>query len=561
MPSRLKGSACERTQRQVRNKLLSLCPLVAFLAASPTAHAQIQVPPPAAASASASTPAIVGITAVQVEGNTLLSQQVLDALTAPAIGPNKSLGDLRDAAARVQAAYGEAGYGGVIAFVPEQNVAEGRVLIRVLEGKIANVRVKGNQHFSEQNVRAALPRLREGSTPFVRAIDRDIQLSNENPAKEVRVTLGPGARPGEIDADVTVQDMNPLQLLLAANNTGSAATGRARLAVGLRHSNLTDNDDVATVQYQTSPQHPSRVQITTLGYHFPVSSLGGSVDVFYVHSNVDNGITATPIGALSFVGKGNLLSTRFNYGLERRDELDQRVSFGIDYKDFQNDCSLGSFGAAACGAVGVSVRALPLSLGYSAQREAGDGAAWGVSTSIAVNAGGSAATTFDAARTGATRHYVIGRLAAFGEFPLDAAISLGLKLDAQYTPHALIAGERFGLGGLSSVRGYEERELTGDWGLGVRADLKFAAFDTGADSSLRLRPLVFVDAGQVGNRKEGTCRPPAASSCTVASVGVGLRATFGNQVAATFDVGRALRDAITTARGDARVHVSLTVAY
>lgn len=537
----------------------------ALLCVHEAAWAQVDAGRPPAASPAVTAPtggtARINVTSVQVEGNTLLPQQTLDALVAGAVGEGRTLSDLNAVAQRVQAAYRDAGYGGVVAFVPEQDASSGRVVIRVVEGKLAAVRIKGNVHFPEQNVRAALPSVREGQTPYVPAIDRDIQLSNENPAKEVRVTLAPGALPGQIDAEVSVSDARPLQLLAGFSNTGNHETGMGRLTVGVRHANFTGRDDVITALYQTSPEHPGRVRVGTLGYHLPVYEHGASLDVFYAHSNVANGTSSTPLGPLSFTGRGDLVSLRGNLNLERRSPVDQRVSLGIDWKDFDNECSVGTFGSVACGSAAVSVRAVPLSIGYTAQQQEGE-RAWGGSLGLAVNAGGSSASTFDAARPGARRHYVIGRLSAFTEFALDAGWGVSARFDAQYSPHALISAERFGVGGISSVRGYMERELTGDSGAVVRADLLMPSFDTRPTPDVRVRPIAFLDVGHVTSHKGLACRGLATTSCTAAGVGVGLRINFGTVVTASLDVARALRDGATnTERGDTRAHVSLTLVY
>ena len=122
-------------------KRMFIFPLAACLLwASPlTALAQ------ASAAGTPAGPAAITVNAVRVEGNTLLSQNVLDAHTASLRGSGKTLADINAAAARLQAAYRDAGFGGVVAFVPEQDASSGTVVIRVVEGKLANVRVKGHQ--------------------------------------------------------------------------------------------------------------------------------------------------------------------------------------------------------------------------------------------------------------------------------------------------------------------------------------------------------------------------------------------------------------------------------
>ena len=68
------------------------------------------------------------------EGHNLIA-----ALPQPA--DPKFLADLNQVAARLQSAYRDAGYGGVVVYLPEQDLSGGNVLFRVVEGKIASVNV------------------------------------------------------------------------------------------------------------------------------------------------------------------------------------------------------------------------------------------------------------------------------------------------------------------------------------------------------------------------------------------------------------------------------------
>lgn len=500
------------------------------------------------------------VNSVRVEGNTLLPRQTLDELVAGLPGPQRHLSDLRDAAARIQKAYRNAGYGGVVAFVPEQAASSGDFVIRVVEGKLAQVRVKGNRHFDAANIRAGLPNLREGSTPVVRAIDRDIQLSNENPAKALKVTLTAGGKPGEIDADIEVQDRQPVQYQLGYNNTGNHATGRHRVSVGIQNSNLTGRDDVLNVQYQTSPGHFDQVKVLGLGYRLPVYSRASSVDVFYAHSDVSNAITQTLAGPLAFTGKGDVLGVRGNLHFDRIGQYDHRLGLGVDWRDYENDCSylnLGVLGSAACGPAAVSTTVVPLILSYTGQ-EQGTRGAWGVNASLFANVGGSSQATFEAARPGADRHFVKTRLAAFGNVPLPAGFAVQGNLEAQYTPQALISGEQFGIGGADSVRGYAERELAGDFGHAIRLELLGPALDR---EGLRLRPHLFVDQGRIARHKQAPCGGGIDTSCSISSVGLGVRLNFGKNATASLEWGRAGKDAVLTDSGDVRAHVSVQLAF
>lgn len=512
----------------------------------------------------AAQPQTVSVSAVRVEGNTLLPESVLRALTAGVAGTEQSLAGLNALAARIQHAYRDAGYGGVVAYIPpqeqeqERERAQGQVLVRVVEGKVARIRVTGNGHFDTANVRAGLPHLREGATPQVAAIDGDIQLTNHNPAKRVNVSLGAGSKPGDIDAEVRVRDSSPLQLLAGYNNTGTSNTGRHRLSAGITHANLFGRDHVGTLQYQSSPGHPDRVRIFSAGYRVPLYARAASIDAFVAHSTVSNGTTATTAGPLTFTGRGTIAGLRANRHLRRLGEYDHYFTFGVDWRDYDDDCAIGDFGAAGCGSAAADVTTLPLLVSYTGQKQ-GERLAWGVNAALMANAGGSGESRFEQARPGAKRHYLIARFAGFFETPAAAGFALNARLDLQYSPHRLIAAEKHGVGGAGSVRGYAERETAGDSGLSVRLEALAGAFES--DMGARLRPYLFVDHGRAWNRGDMPCRELAATSCRLTGAGFGARLAVKKSASANLDVGRALERGTGTAAGEVRAHASLQLVF
>ncbi|MEN9904008.1 MAG: hypothetical protein RLZZ555_573 [Pseudomonadota bacterium] len=532
---------------------------ILLLAVANAAQAQaLQIAAPSVQSTRS--PSTFQVDELRVEGNTLLSASAVEAALAGSTGPGRSLADLNQAASRLQRAYREAGYGGVLAFVPPQTLDGGAALIRVVEGRLASVRISGHRHFSGDNIRAGLPGLRSGATPYLPEVDRDIQLSNENPAKQLKVTLMAGARAGEIDAEVLVQDRKPLRYTLGLDDTGNARTGRYRLTAALEHANLSDRDDILGAQFQTSPGHSDQVKLLGLGYRLPIYTGSASVDLFYAHSDVSSGAIATLAGPLVFSGRGQVLSSRINLHLERSGGLDQRLGIGLDWRAYDNDCAfldLGELGPAACGPAAVSSKAMPLALSYTVQAQSAQ-LAWGGNASLFANLGGSSRATFEAARPGASRNFIKTRLSGFGAVQLPNGFALKGDLETQFSPHALLSGEQFGIGGASSVRGYQERELTGDYGHLLRLELQGPAFSA---AGMLLRPHLFIDQGRVGRRKGAACGADAADSCRISSAGAGLRISVSDRLTARLEWGRARDDGLQTASGDHRAHALVQFAF
>jgi hemolysin activation/secretion protein len=497
----------------------------------------------------------------EVQGNTLLDAAALAAALKPYTG-RVGLPQLRDAAAAVQELYRAAGYGAVVAFLPEQALEGGSVRIRVVEGKLLRVDVADNKVFSTANVRASLPALQEGRTPEVRRIDAQIQMANENPAKGLQVLLQPGAQPGEVLAKVTVVEQPVLRFTGRLDNTGGRSIGRWRAAVGLMHANLWGRDHVGALELQTAPENAEAVTVLSGSYRVPFYGAALAWDVYGAYSDVDAGTVGTAAGDLAFSGKGSIVGTRLMRYLPRWGNVDQRLLFGAEMREYDNECTIAGLPRGACGSAGASVSVQPLSLAYTAQASGGAGEPrWGLSLAVHSNAaaGGKHGepSDFEAVRPGAKPRYTLLRGSGQWALPVAEMGQFVARVGWQMASEPLVPGELFGIGGAQSVRGFEERELSGDRGLALSLEwlspngaARFAWLQGG-----ELRALVFADAGTVANEGDASCLA-GRSDCRMGGAGIGLRAGRAAWQL-RLDVARAFSTASTTVKGDVRAHAAL----
>ena len=496
-----------------------------------------------------------------VTGNTLLPPERIEAALARFKG-ERTLAELQNAALAVQALYRDAGYGGVVAYLPPQSGAPGRATIAVLEGRVSHVYITGNRQFSEANIRRAVPSLREGETPRVRRIDSQIQLANENPARQISLALEPGTQQGEVEARVTVSELPASRWSLALDNTGNESTGRLRASLGYQNSAMFDLDHQLSVQAQFAPDKLDAVAIVSAGYRIPMPESGMTFDLFGAYSDVDGGTATTVAGPLQFSGQGKVIGFRLTRPLERVGRIGQRVSFGIDRRLYLNDCSIVGLPPGACGTAGASVAVHPLSVDYQWQSdgERSFGFSVGYSHNLYIGGHHSNRADFETVRPGADVHYDTVRFGAFAALPLRASWQLVTRASGQWTDDALVPGEQFGLAGASAVRGYEEREVTGDSGGFLSVEMLtpnlFASRD---DPTTTLRLLGFADAGKVFNRLDTPCRL-GQSRCSLAAIGLGARLGY-RSLQLKLDLAHALKNANTTGRGDTRLHFQAIYAF
>ena len=520
---------------------------------------------PCAAQAGQTTPApepTVAVDSFLVTGNTLLDMTRIQAVLVPFRG-KRTLEELRRAADAVQRVYAEAGYGGVVAFLPPQQGGEaGVVLIRVVEGKVAAVKVLDARFHSPENIRNSLPDLQPGATPRLRRMDIQIELANENPSKHVQVLLRPGQQPGEVAADLTVLDRDPTSYSLSLDDTGNRRTGRMRVGGGWQHANVWGIDDVASLQYQTSLTKPGKVAVLSAFYRHPVPGWLMVFDGYLAFSDVDGGSEGSQAGNLRINGRGNLAGIRATWLLPRWAEVDQRVSLALDRREYLNRCDVQGLPGVNCGAAGQDVAVTPLSVDYALRGSTP--LAWTLTLTALGNLklGGSntSAADFDLQRPGAKQGYSSLRVASTAQYDL-ADWQLRARFSMQWTKQALVAGEQFGLGGAVSVRGYEERELVGDKGAAGTLELgspELLTRTTGDQPSLRA--FAFVDGGSVANNLGTSCAATVKTRCSLASAGVGL--SFERQrLQARLAAAVALKEGRLTQRHDTRAHFSANLSF
>jgi hemolysin activation/secretion protein len=301
------------------------------------------------------------IRAFRVEGNQLIDAARIAAVVQPYTGPAQSFDSLRRAVEAVEALYAAADFGAVRVLLPEQDVTEGTVRLKIIEAKLGRISVEGNRHYSTENIRASVPALVEGETPQLEKAGASLALANESFAKQTRLTLHKGDSPGSVDAQIKVADDSPWRFAASLDNTGNADTGRHRLGLVYQHANLFDRDHAFSAQVITSTERPSDVTILGLGYKIPLYRLGDSIEMAYGNSSVNSGSISTAAGNYGISGKGEFASLRYNLGLPRWQGNEQKLVIATEWKYFESQVTQ----VGGTGSLIPNLSSAPASLGYN----------------------------------------------------------------------------------------------------------------------------------------------------------------------------------------------------
>jgi len=491
-----------------------------------------------------------------VEGENPLGEDETQELLRPFMGPQEGLGGLETAVNALQERLQEKGLTWHRVTLPAQTLEDGIVRLKIVEFRVGEIEVSGNKYFTDANIRASVPALQPDISPPAGLLSRQLLLANEHTAKEVELKIRASEEPEKVDAVLEVADRRPWTVFAGLNNTGTDETGNLRATLGFQHSNLFDRDHSLTATFTTSPEDFSAVQQYGGFYRVPFYNFSSVLSAFAVRSDIDSGTVA---GSFDVTGRGDFYGLGYRQLFTPRGAYTHSAEIGVQDRYFDNEVFFVAAAGGRSSDLGVDVRSRPLSLAYGGTYRFKQGTT-GFDASFVHNIPGGSKNDDDAyalARYQASADWWAMRLAAVLDYSLPKGWLARARFDGQYADQALIAGEQFGIGGERSVRGFDERIVSGDAGFSASLE----AWTPPLKYDIRL--LVFGDLGVVENQDP---LPGEIRSVTLSSTGVGLRWYWKDQLSLQADFGYILqgidKDLVDgAASGDTKLHFSLVYRY
>lgn len=452
---------------------------------------------------------------LQVDGNTVLDNGLIEKTLYPFLGKNKSVDDVEKARQTLEATYKDKGYPTVLVEIPEQDVLEGLVRLNVVEGSVERLKVTGSRYFYLGKITEKVPALAAGKVPYMPAVQEQISaLGKESPDRQVTPVFRAGSTPGKTEIELKVKDELPLHGSVEINGRNSEYTSRSRVIGSIRYDNLWQSFHSASLQYQVSPENPDEVDVWSGTYVLPTGWRDSRLALYGIgiSSNTQLGTT---VGGLSVVGAGSIYGARLMLPLATFENYSHSVSLGFDYKDFSQGVKTK----------GQDSQNTPIAY---AGFQAGYDGNWRYDESVtslssalhfSVRGLGNDAQEFANKRVGAKADYLFltSELKRLQQLPYD--LRLAARLGGQISSSPLISNEQFSAGGAQSVRGYNQTQQLGDDGVNVSFELQSPVIPTW-DFAQNFRFHTFIDYAYLHIQKP---LAPNPASYELAGAGVGLR--------------------------------------
>ena len=458
------------------------------------------------------------LNSIKFEGYTAFTEEELMNLICEKIGEQVTVADVIGMANMVTDFYQQRGYISTIAYLPPQKVQDGNIHIMIMEGKYGDIKITGNKWSKDRYLKNAYltdKYIEEGKLLNVRDIQESLREINATGYMKGQVALTDNEESAEFtNLELNIADRFPIDFDFRWDDMGTTSTGLNRAIFFAGMYNVTGHGDqlystttlaknsIAQCVFYSVPIAKTKEAKLNLGYTYSGSEVGGELDFLDIESKSHN----------FFASVSRRLVKTDNYKLYG--------DIGVDIRNTKTEFGL-------IPELNYKYRSRNIKANLTNIKDDFYGKTFvNLGTGVGIPGMGGTDNFFGASKhdksvpnNNAVR--VFANAARLQALPLR---STGiLQVGGQWANRALLPSEKMSVGGMTSVRGYEESAFMSDYGMTASAEVRFPVpflrmmlpeklhF---VDDSIRLAG--FYDLGWYGNVKSGD------GSDMVMSVGGGV---------------------------------------
>ncbi|MBL0915028.1 MAG: ShlB/FhaC/HecB family hemolysin secretion/activation protein [Sphingopyxis sp.] len=475
--------------------------------------------------------------------------------------------DIRDRAATILRSKG---YLAAVRVPPQTIDADGIVRLDILSARMTRIEVRGDAGANEGLLQRYLSRLDDQPVFNIVDAERYLLLARDIPGMDARLTLRPGAVPGEVVGEVTVV-RTPVMFDANIQNFGSKDVGRWGGVARVRFTGLTGMGDLTTASFYSTPDFDEQ-NVLQLAHEFRVGGEGLRFGASYTYA-----WTRPDITGFNIRSNTQIVSLFASYPLVLTQARRFSVGGGLDIID--QDIGLGGaplnrdrirvFNLRA-DASWVDPASIAGKGGYSPSEPR-----WSIATSLEARQGVNFLGASDDCGPGGATCFLPGavpltrieakpdaflvRAQAQIEWRPHKLFTLAVSPRGQWASDPLVAYEEFSGGNFTVGRGFDPGTIIGDSGVGVSSELRYGSFVPANTKAFALQPFAFFDAAWVWNKDTAF---NGLNPQKLYSAGGGLRIAYGDLARLDLTVAAPLnRAGFLPQKPDPRFLVSFTTQF
>ncbi|TAL24162.1 MAG: ShlB/FhaC/HecB family hemolysin secretion/activation protein [Aquabacterium sp.] len=462
----------------------------------------------------------VEVTRFEITGNRVIDTATLQAQIAGEGGRSMSLEEIEAVATRLTRYYRARGYFVARVYVPQQEIKDGAVALRAVEGNYGRFILKNESLVRDSTVQAMLDDVKHHDIVSLDTMERAMLIINDTPgSRVVRADVRPGEVVGTSDFVVETAADPRYDGYLMADNHGSRYTGKARASFNWNWNSPTRRGDRLSVSGLASGN--SDLLNGRIGYSLPLAPSGWRGEAAVSQTTYELGDVFRSLDAQ---GRARSIELGVTYPIRRIQA--QTLEAGLSYahrrlRDDVRSTETVTKKTSQALTASLNLRDERTLFGYDGVTQAGLGLTTGY-----LGIRSADARLLDEADGGPNTNGRFSRLnlmlSRYLLLPRSFSLTATLKHQSALFNKNLDGSERMPLGGISGVLAYPSGELSGSSGTLLRLEL---ARPLPAWRGLQHQWSVFSDLASARTLKTDPYR-------TLRDVGVGWAASHSSGLVA-----------------------------
>ena len=451
---------------------------------------------------------------VSFEGARAVSAQSLEESWRDFAGKAVSLPDLTTIARRAETIYARRGYPFVAIVLNPQQVADGAVVYRVVEGRISELSILGADPSARRQASVAFAPLVDRAPLKGAEVEAAYERARAIPGLTVVGALHRGATAGGMDLLVQTK-REPWYVYADVNNLYPDALGPWGVLLGADHRGGSRFGDQASAQIYESLDG-GRQTIARLSYQRGIDERGTTVVASVLGAWASPGREVAPLDLATNVFDGRIAaSTPLVSRIQQ--SLNATASFEIDNQQTR------VFGQTTLSDDKLRILSLALSGAWRFPREAVAGGTVELRQGVG-GLGGSSLGNPNLSRPGADPRATVAKFAFEGLSPALHKLRFDLRLEGQTSSAPLAASEQYTVGNLTIGRGYQPGANFGDKAIAGAIEARLGPYPL-RNSRFSIEGFGFFDDVHVWSNATG-----GEMSRSLHSAGGGIRLQTADRV-------------------------------
>jgi hemolysin activation/secretion protein len=463
-------------------------------------------------------PANITINSILFEGNTVVTTTELDALAKPYLNKPIGVAEIEELRRAITHHYINQGYVTSGAIFPANSINGKTLRIKIVEGKIGEIRIAGHGRLRQGFIENRLNPQRDTPLNMNTLQDRFRLLLTDPLFERLNGRLIPGSDRGASILDLEVTRSRSYQLAAISDNYRAPSVGSIALGANAWIRNLTRQGDLIDFTFLTSAPSGGDAYQYAGTWLMPISDYG--TRAYFSANNANVSITEEPLANINI--RSNSFTVEGGLNQLLIDNLQRRLSVGagISFKDNETNLLGQSFSFIPGLSNGKNqISTVRINQEYIERWEK---FVWALRStfSVGVDAFGS---TIQKSHLNPDSEYFAWLGQSRGVWNLPQIKSdFVFRGAVQISDDPLLPLERMAVGGRNTVRGYRENQLVRDNGYAASTELHIHLVGDN-QAKYRFDLVPFFDFGAAWNNSDSTTTKQITQHIYSAGIGFQFR--------------------------------------